>query len=398
MNPWQYQYRRNPQALYNTLRQHGPLYRTTGPMTGNSVWWVVGYDVAQAILRDDARFGKNHDRLPPHIAGLYAGTPDDSPFQMMNNNMLFIDPPDHTRLRSMVHKVFTPRRVENLRERVEVISAEFLAQLPDDGFDLINDYAVAVPITVIAELLGIPTDERTQFRQWTQDLLFGESMARATQTGLEFMMYFHNLFDARRENPTDDLLSDLVAVEQDGQHLDQLELMGMVFLLLTAGHETTVNLIGNGMLALMQRPDVYADLVANLDLLPAAVEEMLRFNGPVECATTRWAFEDVTFGDTTIQHGDAVLVSLIGANHDPAMFPNPEVFDIRRTPNKHLAFGHGIHYCLGAPLARLEGTVALRHLLERFPTLTLAVDEDDLQWNDSTLLHGVKSMPVRAGG
>lgn len=398
IHPWLHQHRANPQALYRQMRATGPLYPTRGPQTGNNIWFVVGYAEAVAILRDDDRFGKNHDRLPPNTAALYGETL--SQFRMMDNNMLFMDPPDHSRLRALVHKVFTPKRIEGLRGWVAQMADSYLDAIAGntvggDTVDLITDFAFPVPITVIAELLGVPPADRDQFRAWTKELLFGSNLETATIAALAFMSYFHEMFDDRKAHPKDDLISDLVAVEEAGDRLTREELMGMVFLLLTAGHETTVNLIGNGMLALMQHPQAYADLVAAPDLLPTAIEEMLRYNGPVEVATTRWAFEDVTVGDVTIAAGDAVLVSLIGANHDPAVFADPDVFDIRRTPNKHLAFGHGIHYCLGAPLARLEGTVALGALIQRYPNLELATDVAALEWNDSTLLHGMKALPVR---
>lgn len=393
IHPWHHQHRANPQALYNEMRLQGPIYGVMGPQTGNDIWFVTGYAEAVTILRDDNRYGKDHHRLPPEKAALYG--PTMSQFQMMENNMLFMDPPNHTRLRGLVHKVFTPRRIESLRDQVAALAMTYLDAIETPDFDLINDYAFPVPITVIALLLGVPHSDRDQFRQWTKELLFGTSLENATQAALEFVMYFHEMFDTRKARPQDDLISDLVLVEEAGDRLSREELMGMVFLLLTAGHETTVNLIGNGMLALMQHPDAYAALVANPELMPTAVEEMLRYNGPVEVATTRWAFQDIAIGGVQMHAGDAVMVSLIGANHDPAVFDHPATFDIRRTPNKHIAFGHGIHYCLGAPLARLEATIALHALIERYPRLEMTVAVNDLQWNDSTLLHGMKALPVR---
>lgn len=393
IHPWLPQHRANPQALYNEMRRHGPLYGVAEAQTDNTIWFVTGYAEAVAILRDDNRYGKNHDRLPPEKAALYGASL--SQFQMMENNMLFMDPPDHTRLRGLVHKVFTPRRIESLREQVTALATGYLDAIETPDFDLINDYAFPVPITVIAFLLGVPHSDRDQFRQWTKELLFGTDLESATQAAVAFVMYFHEMFDNRKARPQDDLISDLVLVEEAGDRLTREELMGMVFLLLTAGHETTVNLIGNGMLALMQHPAAYRELVANPERMPMAVEEMLRYNGPVEVATTRWAFEASSIGGVDIRVGDAMMVSLIGANHDPAMFDHPEIFDIGRTPNKHIAFGHGIHYCLGAPLARLEATIALHTLIERYPQLEITIPIADLQWNNSTILHGMQALPVR---
>jgi len=214
---------------------------------------------------------------------------------------------------------------------------------------------------------------------------------------MEFMMYMHNMIDERRETPRDDVLSALVNAEEAGDKLDRQELLSMIFLLLVAGHETTVNLIGNGTLALMQNPDQMQKLRANPQLIGSAVEEMLRYNGPVETPTTRWAFEDVVINGVTIPKGDLVMPSLLGANRDPAVFENPNTFDITRDPNRHIAFGSGIHFCLGAPLARMEGAIAINTLLGSVAHIELACPVDSLEWNDQLLLHGMKALPVTIG-
>ena len=263
-------------------------------------------------------------------------------------------------------------------------------------FDLLEAYGFLVPITVIAELLGVPVADRERFRAWTKALLFGISQDDARVSVLEFAMYMHEMIEERQKNPKEDLISGLVAVEDAGDKLDRQELLSMIFLLLVAGHETTVNLIGNGTLALLQNRDQFDLLRSDPTLIKSAVEEMLRYNGPVETPTPRWAFEDVQFGDQVIAQGDIVLPSLLGANRDPAYFADPNRFDIRRDPNKHIAFGNGIHYCLGAPLARLEGEIAIKTLVRRLPNLELNAPVESLTWNESILIHGMNALPVRA--
>lgn len=385
--------RANPYPIYAQMRAANRLTPVIGPMTGNTFWFATHYHDCVALLKDQ-RFGKSiRKRLPPEILERFP--PPDPLFETINNNMLFTDPPDHTRLRSLVHKAFTPRMIENLRSRIVEISEGLLDAMQDSHeTDLIESFALPLPITVIAELLGIPVAERDQFRAWSQAILF-QVPEQSAAAAMEFVMYFHALFDERRKNPGDDLISALVQTEEAGMMLSTEELTGMIFLLLVAGHETTVNLIGNGTLALIQHPDQMRKLQADPLLVKNAVEEMLRYNGPVEIATVRWAFEDVAIGDQVIPIGDALVVSLAAANHDPAVFEHPETFDITRDAHKHIAFGQGIHYCLGAPLARLEGTIAIGALVKRLPDIELAVDVDDLAWSEGLLLHGMKAMPVR---
>jgi cytochrome P450 PksS len=241
--------------------------------------------------------------------------------------------------------------------------------------------------------------DQEKFRYWSQVIVL-EGLAnsnpdKVAAAALEFIMYFHQMFDERRENPRDDLISALVQVEEAGEKLDQQELISMVFLLLVAGHETTVNLIGNGMLALLQHPDQMEKLRQNPDMIKTAIEEMLRYDGPVGASTMRWTLEPLEMHGQVIPAGDMILTSLLGANRDPEVFKNPDEFDITRTTNKHIAFGFGIHYCVGAPLARLEGAIAINTLLRRVPNLALAADVNDIDWNATLLLHGMKSMPIR---
>jgi cytochrome P450 len=391
---WNAKVRANPQALYAQMRAEAPIHGALGPITGRRFWFFTRYDDCVAVLKDQ-RFGKEITKhlTPEQLEGQPIGGEG---FEAINRHLLELDPPDHTRLRALIHKAFTPRMIENLRGRIQEIADNLLDSIEGEReFDLLESYGFPLPITVIAELLGIPASDRDRFRAWTKALLFGLDEEQGRIAVLEFTMYMHAMIEERQERPKDDLISALVAAEESGDKLDRMELLSMIFLLLVAGHETTVNLIGNGTLALLQNPDQMGLLRDNPTLIKSAIEEMLRYNGPVETPTLRWAFEDVRMGDTVIPQGDIVMPSLLAANRDPAHFPDPDRFDIRREPNKHIAFGNGIHYCLGAPLARLEGEIAMNTLLRRLPRLELNTRVDDLQWNESLLLHGMKGLPVR---
>lgn len=388
--------RANPQVFYDKMRHTSPIFQAVGPVTGNTFWIFTRYDDCVSVLKDN-RFGKEFRKhIPPEIAQKYGPEPSpDDPFATINQHLLNRDPPDHTRLRALVHKAFTPRMVEAMRPRIANIAEELLDQMAGKKeVDLLNSFAFPLPITVIAEMLGIPGEDRDKFRKWTQVILFNPDQETNMSAIMEFVMYMNAKIEEYQNNPADNILSALVQAEEDGDSLDQMELMSMIFVLLVAGHETTVNLIGNGMLALMQHRDQLDLLRDHPEHIKTAVEEMLRWNGPVECPTLRWAFEDVQIGDVQVAQGDIVLPSLLAANRDPAIFENPNTFDIMRTPNKHIAFGHGIHYCVGAPLARMEGAIAINALLERFPQIDLAVPESSLEWTPSLLIHGMTKLPV----
>jgi cytochrome P450 len=389
--------RANPQALYDQMREHDPIYGAIGPMTGNTFWIFTRYEDAIAVLKDQ-RFVKDaRKNLPPEHARKYIAPGDDgtSIWEAINRHMLNLDPPDHTRLRAIVHKAFTPKAVRDLEPRIQAIADDLLDKMAQKSeSDLIDDFAYPLPITVIAEMLGIHPEKRDKFREWTRVLLFGASEEMGMAAIMEFVQYINELIEVRRERDTGDILSALVRVEEAGDKLDHMELLSMVFLLLVAGHETTVNLIANGTLALLQHPDQLEKLKNNPALIRSAVEEMLRWNGPVETPTWRVASEDVVVNGVTIPVGDVVLPSLLAANRDPSIFENPNTFDITRDPNPHIAFGHGIHYCVGAPLARMEGAIAMNALLARFPNLRLNTTVDKLEWNESLLIHGMKSLPV----
>lgn len=386
--------RSNPQAVYAQMRREMPVCPLIGPVSGNTFWIITRYDDCITALKQP-QLVKDHTHLSEPFFSRYGGRPE-GVWAAINRNMLFVDPPDHTRLRSLVHRAFTPVLIENLRARTQGIADSLIDKVIANNsghIDLIGDYGFPLPITVIAELLGVPVEDQENFRRWTKALVFFTSEEESMTAAFEFVMYMNNLIDERAAHPKDDLISGLQQAHEAGDKLDREELISMIFLLLVAGHETTVNLIGNGMLSLFQFPDQRALLQQNPHLMRSAVEEMLRFNGPVETATNRFAMENVEIGGVHIPYGDVVLVALHSANRDEAVFENPDRFDITREPNKHIAFGNGIHYCLGAPLARMEGGIAIETLLRRLPSLQPAPGAlDHIEWNQSVLLHGMKRL------
>ncbi|MFJ3924565.1 cytochrome P450 [Streptomyces sp. NPDC090022] len=380
----------DPYPYYARLREAGPVHRVTlVGEGGGDVWLVVGHEEARAAL--------NHPGLSKNWqASEYF---EQIAASAVNNHMLEADPPRHTRLRKLVAREFTARRVEALRPLVQRVTDERLDAMAADGArraDLIRSLAFPLPMTVICELLGVPDLDREAFRTWSNEVVAPTTAANSSWALSETARYLTALIEDKRARPGEDLLSGLIRdSDEDGDRLTQDELIAMAFLLLVAGHETTVNLISNGVRALLAHPDQLAALRADWSLLDGAVEEMLRYDGPVEGATFRFASEDLEIGGVPIGAGEAVLVSLASADRDPERFPDPDTFDIRRAPQGHLAFGHGIHFCLGAPLARMEGRIAVRSLLERFPDLAADPDAGPHEWIPGTLIRGVKQLPVR---
>lgn len=392
-DPWDDSRRSDPHSMYHAMRAHSPVYRGIGPQTGRSFWFLTRFDDVVSALRDP-RLGREVDRLPEHVRAQHVFGGEEA-FAMVNRHVLNMDPPDHTRLRRLVSTAFTNRRVRQLEPRILEITHGLLDEMASqEKPDLIRDLAAPVPIIVIAELLGIPIEDREWFRDVVDRNLRGTSEEEAMAAGMELMAYTSEAIERRRTDPGEDLLSDLIHIEEAGDRLDHAELLSMVQLLLIAGHETTVNLIGNGMLELLSHPGQLSRLVSDPDLIDSAIEEMLRFNGPVETPFPRFAYEDTDIGGTTVPCGDVVIPVLLAANRDPSHFPDPDCFDITRDPNKHVAFGFGIHYCLGAPLARSEAKIVISSLLTRFGGLTLGIERESLDWNPGFFLRGVRSLPV----
>ncbi|MFE7314737.1 cytochrome P450 [Streptomyces sp. NPDC057555] len=381
----------NPYPYYAKLRAQGPVHRVRTPFD-QEAWLIVGHEAVRSALADP-RLGKDR-----HKSDLQRVIDDEDP---LLTNMLDVDPPHHTRLRKLVAKEFTPRRVEALRPRVQHITDGLLDAMlaaPDHRADLIEALAFPLPMTVICELLGVPSIDRDAFRAWSQEIVSPTS-AEAAQDAFGTMAgYLTDLIEHQRRESADGLLSALIRTsDEDGDRLSHEELIGTAFLLLVAGHETTVNLISNGVRALLEHPAQLAALRADGGLLDNAVEEMLRYDGPVETATWRFADEPVEIGGTLIPAGSAVLVSLASASRDPQRFDDADDFDITRDPRGHVAFGHGIHFCLGAPLARMEGRIALRSLLDRCPDLALDTSADAPTWRPGLLMRGMHHLPVRWG-
>jgi cytochrome P450 len=387
----------DPYPVYDRLRAEAPVYRSEAV----GAWLLTRYDDVAATLKDPRRFSSRGrfsavlDRLEPDQRPRFR--PLEEHFAV---GLLGSDPPDHSRLRGLINRAFTPRVVEALRPRVQEIVDDLLDAAHDrGGMDAIADFAYPLPATVIAELLGAPPDTLDDFKRWSDGILSFQGTGQTTTDTLdraqrdlsEMRAFLSELLELRRRTPADDLLSRMVAAEADGDKLSSAELLTTCVTLLTAGHETTTNLIGNGLLALLRHPDQLRRLRDDPSLMPTAVEEMLRFESPLQRNPRRIA-EDLELGGRTLRRGDFVLQVLGAANRDPARFPDPHRFDIARQPNRHLAFGHGIHFCLGAPLARIEAPIALGTLLRRFPDLRLAADH--AEWQPHGLLRAQKRLPV----
>ena len=394
---------------YAELRREAPVHRLIQP-DGTEIWLITRYRDARAALADP-RFAKDpRTGVEAMRRARYLG-PDERPRDDAPD-MLFSDPPDHDRLRRLVSRAFTPRRIERLEPRVREIADGLLDAMAAAGgeVDLISAFAFPLPVTVICELLGVPVEDRDTFRRWTNDMLGSprteEQRQRALDAGEAMHRYLADLIarvapHVRRglgddEQPS--LLHGLIAASDDRDRLSDGELLEMLVLLLIAGHETTVNLIGNGMLALLRHPDQLRLLRERPQLLPQAIEELLRYDGPVERATFRHTTEDVDVGGIVIPRHSVVGVLIASADRDPERFPDPDRLDIERAPTGHVAFGHGRHFCLGAPLARLEGRIAIGSLLARFPHLRLTAPVADLRFRAAgILIRGLATLPVDLG-
>ncbi|HUM17589.1 MAG TPA: cytochrome P450 [Candidatus Nitrosotalea sp.] len=381
----------DPYPAYRRLRETDPVW-----LSPLGLWILTGYDDCVMSLRDP-RFGR--DGFEAILSAQYG---EESEPGRLPRSMLFRDPPDHTRLRSLVNRAFTPRVIEGMREQIEGVVHRLLDRVQGRGqMDVIADLAYPLPVTVICDMLGVPVADHEQIRAWSSDTIRSLDAigipsdpsiierGRAGRRGIA--EYFRGLLPERRRHPRADLLSSLIAAEEQGDRLTEGELLATCVLLFIAGHETTVNLIGNGLLALLQHPDQLERLRREPGLISRAVEELLRFDSPVQ-RTARITNAEVELGGKTIPKGAFVVTAIGAANRDPAHFPDPDRLDIARADNRHIAFGFGIHFCLGAPLARVEGQLAIGALLERMPRLRLAGPER--QWRESSTLRGLKALPV----
>ncbi|WP_330294718.1 cytochrome P450 family protein [Streptomyces sp. NBC_00503] len=383
----------DPFPLYRRLREDGPVRRVV-IAGGLEAWLVTRYEDGLAALSDSRLSSDVRDASDTR---LLRQLPDPE-HEAMLGNMLHSDPPDHTRLRRLVSKAFTAHRVADMGPRIQAVTDRLLdAVVADGSADLVADFALPLPVTVIGELLGVPVDERHEFQHWTDRMMTRGAEppdpAVVNEAWQHMRAYVTELIRSKRADPGEDLLSALVAARDEEQRLTEDELAAMVFLLLAAGYITTVNLIGGGLAMLLAHPDQLDLLRRDPGLLPGAIEEFLRYDGPVSPGIARFAREDLEIAGVRIPRGATVLIGSAVADRDPERFPDPDRLDITRPDNAHLAFGHGLHYCLGAPLARLEGRIAIGTALRRLPGLALAVPPAEIPWRPGGL-RGPLALPV----
>ena len=394
--------RDDPFALFAAVREQGAVHHVT-LADGHDAWLVVGYDEARAALNDPRLSKDMHAALATGEGVVAEGLPGPA----FARHMLSVDPPDHTRLRRLVSSAFTPRRVEELHPRVQTVIDDLLDDVaaggPDGTVDLVAAFAFPLPFTVICELLGVPEADRGPLGQGLTAMLVPTSTpaeyARAKEASDAVVAMLGALVEAKQRAPGDDLVSGLISARDGDARLDTQELLSTIFQLIVAGHDTTASLIGNSVVALFRHPGELVRARSDPDLIAATVEECLRYDAPVPHSTFRYTIEPVAMGTVTIPAGAQVIICLAAADRDPRRYTQPELLDLDRDETRHLAFGHGIHHCLGAPLARMEGQLALASLLHRFPELRLAVPFDDLHWGhgDGLVLRGLSELPVIPG-
>ena len=390
-NPLLPEFHADPYPFYRRLREQEPVHHS--PL---GFWVLTRYDDCVNVLRDP-RFGR--EEFQQMLTAVYG---DETEKPALPRSMLFRDPPDHTRLRALVSKAFTPRMIETMRAHIQEIVDRLLDRVAgQDGMDVVEDLAYPLPVTVICEMLGVPVDDHASIRGWSADIARSLDaiglpsdaaiVERGRRSRRALADYFRALVVQRRARPQADLLSGLLAAEEQGDKLTVDEVIAMCLLLFIAGHETTVNLIGNGTLALLRHPDQLARVRDDPALIPTAIEELLRYDSPVQ-RTARIATTDVEIDGHRVSKGAMVIAALGAANRDPAQFAEPDRLDVTRRDVRHISFGHGIHFCLGAPLARVEGQIAIGTLLRRMPKLVLA--EPSPEWRESSVLRGLKRLRV----
>jgi cytochrome P450 len=392
----------DPFPLFAAVRRLGPVHAVT-LADGHGAWLVVRYEEARAALNEPRLSKDMHAALATGSGVVAEGLPGPA----FARHVLTVDPPDHTRLRRLLSAAFSMRRVEALRARVQTITDDLLDDIaregPDNRIDLVAAFAFPLPFTVICELLGVPQDDRTSLGEGFTQMLVPTSTpdeyAAAKEASDSVVGTLQALVEAKRIDPGDDLVSDLISARDGEERLDTQELLSTIFQLIVAGHDTTASLIGNSVVALFRNPAQLAELRADPAKIPKAVEEFLRYDAPVPHSTFRYTSAPLTLGGVAIPAGEQVIICLAAANRDAGQYARPETLDLERDGARHLAFGHGIHHCLGAPLARMEGHLALESLLHRFPELSLAVPVTDLHWahGDGLVLRGLSELPVIPG-
>lgn len=383
--------------IYKELREFHPVYPLSSGKKGQS-WLITRYEDATSLLKD-AKLMKNIENAFNNEEEV------DVPISLENrellrNHMLNSDPPDHNRLRSLAQKAFTPKMIIQLEGQIQYIADTLLSKVEhNNSINLVSDYAFPLPIMVISEMLGVPLEDQHKFRVWSQAIISTphtlEDMQKNNQKLGEFAEYIQHLVNKKRERPADDLISALIKAESEGTKLNASELYSTITLLIVAGHETSVNLITNMTLALLEHPVQLQKLRQNPDLIDSAIEEALRFYSPVELTTLRWTAEPFTMHGQDIQSKDRIIISVASSNRDEKIFPDADVFDITRKNNRHIAFGHGSHFCLGAPLARLEAKIAISTLLHRLPNIQIQGEREQIRWKENYLMRSLEELPLK---
>ncbi|EML6321019.1 cytochrome P450 [Bacillus cereus] len=389
------QFKEDAYEIYKESRKKQPILFVNQVEIGKE-WLITRYEDALPLLKDN-RLKKDWTNVfSQDIKNMYLSV-DNS--DHLTTHMLNSDPPNHSRLRSLVQKAFTPKMIAQLDKRIERIADDLISDIERKGtLNLVDDYSFPLPIIVISEMLGIPKEDQAKFRIWSHAVIASpetpEEIKETEKQLSEFITYLQYLVDIKRKEPKEDLVSALILAESEGHKLSARELYSMIMLLIVAGHETTVNLITNTVLALLENPNQLQLLKDNPKLIDSAIEEGLRYYSPVEVTTARWAAEPFQIHDQTIEKGDMVVIALASANRDETVFENPEIFDITRENNRHIAFGHGSHFCLGAPLARLEAKIAITTLFNRMPELQIKGDREEIKWQGNYLMRSLEELPL----
>lgn len=389
------QFKEDAYEIYKESRKVQPILFVNQIEIGKE-WLITRYEDALPLLKDNRLKKDQANVFPQETKNMHLSV-DNS--DHLTTHMLNSDPPNHSRLRSLVQKAFTPKMISQLDGRIQRIADDLISEIERKGtLNLVDDYSFPLPIIVISEMLGIPKEDQAKFRIWSHAVIASpetpEEIKETEKQLSEFITYLQYIVDVKRKNPKEDLVSALILAENEGHKLSARELYSMIMLLIVAGHETTVNLITNTVLALLENPKQLQLLKENPELIDSAIEEGLRYYSPVEVTTARWAAEPFQIHDQTIQKGDMVIIALASANRDETVFENPEVFDIMRENNRHIAFGHGSHFCLGAPLARLEAKIAITALFKRMPSLQIKGEREKINWQGNYLMRSLEELPL----